>query len=54
MEYNWYCKDFATGWIKFTDQEKAIEYAKETGCIMMWASDIHIQHQIVTPKIFGA
>lgn len=30
----WECKDFADGWIRFTNIHAALAYQRETGCIM--------------------
>lgn len=35
----WYVKDFADGWIKFYDDQSALEYAKASGAAMVFSYD---------------
>jgi len=32
--YLWQCKDYADGWITYTDREEALAYQRDTGCLL--------------------
>jgi len=34
MPFVWQCKDYADGWIDFSNEHEALNYSYETGCLM--------------------
>jgi len=32
--FAWECKDYADGWIRYFDEQEALAYQRDTGCII--------------------